>query len=140
MDGIGGQPGWAWIFILEGLVTVICAVASFFILQDFPDTAKFLNETERECFVSVKRFWPAHQTGIGVLVIRRLQSDMKFSASGEKFKMKYVLQSLRDWKTWIASTSTSSPRGLKSDIQLSGHLHGLVGDNAKFCMRFLNPL
>lgn len=28
---------------------------------------------------------------------------MKFSAGGEKFKMKYVLQSLRDWKTWVAS-------------------------------------
>ena len=48
MDGIGGKPGWAWIFILEGLFTIICAVASFFILQDFPDTAKFLTETERE--------------------------------------------------------------------------------------------
>ncbi|GJE85744.1 MFS general substrate transporter [Phanerochaete sordida] len=84
MDGIGGKPGWAWIFILEGLFTVICAVASFFILQDFPDTAKFLTETER------------------VWVVRRLQNDMKFSAAGEKFKMKYVWQSLRDWKTWVA--------------------------------------
>jgi uncharacterized membrane protein len=23
MDGIGGRPGWAWIFIIEGLVTVL---------------------------------------------------------------------------------------------------------------------
>jgi len=21
MDGVGGRPGWAWIFILEGLLT-----------------------------------------------------------------------------------------------------------------------
>ena len=48
MDGVGGKPGWAWIFILEGLLTVVCAIASFFILSDFPDTAKFLSETERE--------------------------------------------------------------------------------------------
>ena len=48
MDGVGGRPGWAWIFILEGLLTVVCAVASFWILEDFPDTAKFLSETERE--------------------------------------------------------------------------------------------
>ncbi|KAI0814876.1 MFS general substrate transporter [Irpex lacteus] len=84
MDGIGGKPGWAWIFILEGLFTVLCAAASFFILEDFPETAKFLNETER------------------VWVIRRLQSDMKHSAAGESFKMKFVWQSLRDWKTWVA--------------------------------------
>ncbi|KAI9060609.1 MFS general substrate transporter [Trametes sanguinea] len=84
MDGIGGRPGWAWIFILEGLITVLCALASFFILSDFPDTARFLSERER------------------VWVIRRLQADMKFSAGGEKFKMKYVWQSLTDRKVWLA--------------------------------------
>ena len=47
MDGIGGKPGWAWIFILEGLFTVLCAVASFWILEDFPENAKFLSSTER---------------------------------------------------------------------------------------------
>jgi len=84
MDGIGGKPGWAWIFILEGLFTILCAIASFWILEDFPDNAKFLSETER------------------VWVIRRLQADMKYSASGEKFSIKYVWQSLSDWKTWVA--------------------------------------
>ncbi|TFY82826.1 hypothetical protein EWM64_g1190 [Hericium alpestre] len=84
MDGIGGKPGWAWIFILEGLFTVLIAVASFWIVQDFPDTAKFLTEPER------------------VFVVRRLQDDMQFSAGGEKFKMKYVWDALTDWKTYIA--------------------------------------
>lgn len=46
MNGVGGRPGWAWIFILEGLVTIICAVASFWMIADFPDTAKFLTEQE----------------------------------------------------------------------------------------------
>ncbi|THG94934.1 hypothetical protein EW026_g6627 [Hermanssonia centrifuga] len=46
MDGVGGKPGWAWIFILEGIFTVLCAIASFWILADFPDSAKFLTETE----------------------------------------------------------------------------------------------
>ncbi len=39
--------GWAWIFILEGLFTIIIGIISYFIIQDFPDTAKFLSETER---------------------------------------------------------------------------------------------
>jgi len=38
--------GWAWIFILEGLATVIAAVFSYRLIQDFPDTAKFLTEEE----------------------------------------------------------------------------------------------
>ncbi|KAH9847409.1 MFS general substrate transporter [Lenzites betulinus] len=84
MDGIGGRPGWAWIFILEGLLTVTFAVASVFILSDFPDTAGFLSETER------------------VWVVRRLQADLKFSAGGEEFQTKYLWQGIADPKTWLA--------------------------------------
>ncbi|TFK77220.1 MFS general substrate transporter [Pluteus cervinus] len=84
MDGIGGKPGWAWIFILEGLATIVLAIVSFWVIQDFPDTAKFLTDEER------------------VFIVRRLQDDMKFSAGGETFKAHYVWKSLSDWKTWIA--------------------------------------
>ncbi|KAM6498405.1 MFS general substrate transporter [Amanita muscaria] len=78
-------PAWAWIFIIEGLATIIIAVASFFIVQDFPESAKFLTEAER------------------VFTVRRLRQDMQFSAGGgEKLKLRYIWQSLSDWKTWIA--------------------------------------
>ena len=30
MDGVGGYHGWRWIFIIEGLATVVIGVASFF--------------------------------------------------------------------------------------------------------------
>jgi hypothetical protein len=30
MDGVGGKPGWAWIFILEGLATIVVALLSYF--------------------------------------------------------------------------------------------------------------
>ncbi|KAF8951108.1 major facilitator superfamily domain-containing protein [Flammula alnicola] len=84
MDGIGGKTGWQWIFILEGLATILVAIASFWIIQDFPTTAKFLTEKER------------------TFVVHRLQQDTKLSANGkESFRMKYVLQSLTDWQTWI---------------------------------------
>ena len=36
MDGVGGYEGWRWIFILEGLATVVVGVASFFLLIDTP--------------------------------------------------------------------------------------------------------
>ncbi len=48
MNRVGGKAGWVWIFILEGLVTVICAIVSFWVIDDFPDTAKFLTEEERK--------------------------------------------------------------------------------------------
>lgn len=71
---------------MEGLATVLAGIASFWIIQDFPDTAKFLTETER------------------TVVVRRLQGDDQYSAAGEKLKMKYIWKSLLDWKTWVGST------------------------------------
>lgn len=47
MDGVGGYEGWRWIFILEGLVTVIVAAIAFFLLYDYPETASFLTEEEK---------------------------------------------------------------------------------------------
>ncbi|KAJ3565456.1 hypothetical protein NP233_g7613 [Leucocoprinus birnbaumii] len=108
MDGIGGKPGWAWIFILEGLATVIIGVISYFIIQDFPDTAKFLSEEER------------------VFIIRRLQSDNKFSAAGEKFHAKYVWSSLKDWKTWAARFTATKANLLSVPVYAWGCLMTLV--------------
>lgn len=83
MDGIGGRPGWAWIFILEGLLTVIIGVVSFWLVHDFPDLAKFLSDDDR------------------ARVIRRLKLDQQSSASHEEFSMKYFWQALYDWKMWL---------------------------------------
>ena len=85
MDGISGKPGWAWIFILEGLATIVAGFLSFWIIQDFPDSAKFLTDAER------------------TFVIRRLQNDSRHSAAGEKLKIKYIWQSLSDWRTYLTS-------------------------------------
>ena len=85
MDGVGGKPGWAWIFILEGLATVVAGFVSFWIIQDFPDSAEFLTDAER------------------TVVVRRLQTDDQHSAAGEKFKAKYIWQSFTDWKSYLTS-------------------------------------
>ena len=85
--GDAGRGGWAWIFIIEGLITVIAGVMSFWIVQDFPDTARFLSSSERE------------------IVIRRLQADDQFSARGETLKWKNVKKSILDYKTWLSAMS-----------------------------------
>lgn len=37
----------SWIFIIEGIATVIIAVCSYFIIPDWPHSAKFLSDAER---------------------------------------------------------------------------------------------
>ncbi|KAG6847317.1 hypothetical protein H0H93_008885, partial [Arthromyces matolae] len=53
MNGVGNRPGWAWIFILEGLVTIPIGILGFFVLPRSPDQARFLTREEKE-FVTVQ--------------------------------------------------------------------------------------
>ena len=83
MTGIGGKKGWAWIFILEGLATVLVGFASFWMVFDFPDEATFLSDADRQ------------------RVLHRLKADQQSSAEHETFKMEYFWGSVKDWKTWL---------------------------------------
>lgn len=47
MDGIHGYSGWRWIFILEGILTCILGFIGFFLIADFPEDVKWLEEDER---------------------------------------------------------------------------------------------
>lgn len=40
MDGVGSLAGWRWLFIIEGLCTVVCSLCGFFFLFDFPENTK----------------------------------------------------------------------------------------------------
>ena len=85
MAGLGGKDGWAWIFIIEGLATTVVAFASFFMVHDFPDDAKFLSEEDR------------------LRVLRRLKADKQSSAEHEEFKMQYFWAAVKDWKTYTSA-------------------------------------
>ena len=47
MDNVAGYKAWRWIFILEGLATILVAVVAKFIIVDWPEAATFLNDDER---------------------------------------------------------------------------------------------
>ncbi|KAF9494645.1 MFS general substrate transporter [Pleurotus eryngii] len=42
------RPGWAWVFILEGLFTVLLGIATFFFLPCFPKATSFFTPEERD--------------------------------------------------------------------------------------------
>ncbi|GLB38895.1 putative major facilitator superfamily protein [Lyophyllum shimeji] len=52
MNGVGNRPGWAWIFILEGLFTVLFGVSSYFTLPRSPAHARFLTAKEKEYVIA----------------------------------------------------------------------------------------
>jgi len=79
---LGWKAGWAWIFILEGIVTVLFGIASVWMVHDFPDLATFLSDQDR------------------ARVVRRLKMDQQSSAEHEEFKMKYIWMAMKDYKMW----------------------------------------
>lgn len=48
MDKLGGIAGWAWLFILQGAVTVVVAIGAAFTLPDDPLVTKWLTPAERQ--------------------------------------------------------------------------------------------
>ncbi|KAI5118773.1 hypothetical protein M0805_005654 [Coniferiporia weirii] len=47
MDGVGGLAGWRWIFILEGIASIMCGVIATIFLPADILSAKFLTDEER---------------------------------------------------------------------------------------------
>jgi sugar phosphate permease len=81
MDGLAGKPGWAWIFIIEGIATFCVGVVCWWMVFDWPDTARFLTADE----------W--------IRIRRRLAED-KQSSTAEEYDKRHIYAALKDWKTW----------------------------------------
>ncbi|KAH8666219.1 major facilitator superfamily domain-containing protein [Ilyonectria robusta] len=88
MDGIAGLGGWRWIFILEGILTVLMGCTIPFLLPDSPKAAKFLTLTEKETIIS------------------RLQHDAGPASAktgiDDSFKWAFLKEALLDWKIYLA--------------------------------------
>ncbi|KAG5919039.1 hypothetical protein E4U42_006623 [Claviceps africana] len=84
MNGVAGLEGWRWIFILEGIATVLVAFSAYFLIYDSPETASFLTEEER------------------AFVVYRLKHQASTPAGQtEDFSWAYVWQLFSDWQVWV---------------------------------------
>ncbi|KAK2841535.1 hypothetical protein FQN49_006162 [Arthroderma sp. PD_2] len=84
---VAGYRGWRWIFIVEGALTQAIAIASYFIIVDFPDKAAktgFLTANEAK------------------YISHRLEKDRADSVADPVTLAKLKLH-LLDWKLWIFS-------------------------------------
>ena len=52
LGGIGGLHGWQWMFMLEGIPTILFGIVLFFVLPDRPSTAKWLSKQEADVLES----------------------------------------------------------------------------------------
>ncbi|GAB3659343.1 MFS transporter [Ramlibacter alkalitolerans] len=48
LNGVNGWAGWQWVFLLEGIPSVIAGVVTWFYLTDKPEQAQWLTRRERD--------------------------------------------------------------------------------------------
>ncbi len=68
LDGVRGMSNWRWIFILEGIVTILVGFAAFFFVADFPSDATWLSEAEKRFVLSKSQ---KHEIGSDDRITRR---------------------------------------------------------------------
>ncbi|KAL4071135.1 major facilitator superfamily domain-containing protein [Scleroderma yunnanense] len=82
MDGILGYAAWRWLFFIEGGLTCIIAIASFYITPDFPTTpASWLTIDEQ------------------MLAHRRIVEDVG-RAEQKSAERSGLVEALTDWTVW----------------------------------------
>jgi sugar phosphate permease len=47
LDGVGGWHGWQWVFVLEGVPTMLLGVLVYLVLSDKPEQASWLSDEEK---------------------------------------------------------------------------------------------
>lgn len=79
MGGINGWSGWQWLFLIEGIPSVIAGVVTFFYLTDKPEQAKWLTAEER----------------------RLLREDLDNDSKGQGHREHNIMAGLKDRRVWL---------------------------------------
>jgi len=84
---VGSYNGWRWIFIIEGLLTLVCAIPAWWLIQDFPAKAKVLNQGND------RKKWLHH-----------LHQSQGVTSAELPFSWEHVKRGLANWRTWVYAT------------------------------------
>jgi len=101
MNGTAGYSGWRWLYIIEGIVTVVFSAVCFFAVPKSYETAYFLNDEDK-----------------AIMKIRFEQME-SYSGGTGKYTRKDMKNAAMDIKTWIHGFGTFLPVILNSGFHYS---------------------
>ncbi|MGI8958346.1 MAG: MFS transporter [Bryobacteraceae bacterium] len=81
MPSVGGLHGWQWLYLVEGLPSVLAGITAMFFLQDCPEKASWLAESEK------------------ALLQQRLHEDDNLMKSGQGSHS--LADAIRNQKVWL---------------------------------------
>lgn len=103
MDGVAGLSGWSWIFLLEGILTLVVASFAYWAINDYPKTYVPLRDRPANATDNVHSatFLTEEEKAE---VERRLVADR--SNLADEFDLKYFFDALKDWKIYVHMLNT----------------------------------
>ncbi|KAF9047427.1 major facilitator superfamily domain-containing protein [Panaeolus papilionaceus] len=81
LDGKGSLAGWRWIFVIEGIITILLAALTYFFIPEFPHQNRFLTKEQTD------------------FVLKRIDED-RGDAMPDEISWSKVKVHLRDWTIW----------------------------------------
>ncbi|CAI7622757.1 Major facilitator superfamily domain general substrate transporter [Penicillium crustosum] len=89
----GGIEGWRWILIIEGLLTFVCGVFSFFVLPNSLESASFLTSEEKEF------------GGKRLMLDSPRSQEGSLTPEAESFKWSEVRRGVLDLQVWLSASA-----------------------------------
>ncbi len=116
LDGMGGLAGWQWIFVAEGVPSVVLGLTTLWFLTDRPAQATWLSAAEREQLDRAMRAETADIERHGhVSLLRALLHPMVWRLSLLSFTLLVGLYSISFWLPQIVE---SFSHGSSSEVAL----------------------
>lgn len=103
LDNRAGLPGWRWLFIINGIMTVVSACLSFYTIPDYPNTtrARYLRSDEREVAkIRLQNVGKRTQSLIPQPVVPLLMHAAKIMFSWE-FALLFLAYAPWGWAQWV---------------------------------------
>jgi MFS transporter, ACS family, tartrate transporter len=116
LNGVAGLKGWQWIFLVEGLPSVLLGIVTLFYLTDRPEQARWLLPAEREWLAArlrreqADREWHPHFTlwqafaQPRILLLCAIDLPYAVSLYGLNFWMPLILKSRSGWSDPVVSS------------------------------------
>lgn len=110
MNGVGGLAGWQWIFILEGILTVVAGVIAYFMIHNGPESVSWLTEEEKT-YLRVRLMYDGNRTGMG--------------ANEEGSKRRPIKNAFCDWQVSYYLAMSSKVNASAQAFELRHRCQGL---------------
>lgn len=129
MRGVEGHAGWRWLFLIEGLLTLIIGIMAFLLMPAGPcQTASWFRGKGKEGWFNERE---------EVIMVNRVlredpsKSDMH---NRERITVGLLWKSLKDYDLWYVPAAAVCRQVLKADVVVGHFMRWVSSSRSPLCL------